>query len=116
VPLDDAQLAAVSEAVTAVISRDSKALRLLLDERDQDIYRWTRDYGAHGPVELVMPPGPPSGWAIDSSEVSREGGGGIWVVVEMWTREEGRSDLSLELKLQQDQGGWTARIHDLHVL
>jgi 7,8-dihydro-6-hydroxymethylpterin-pyrophosphokinase len=37
--------------------------------------------------------------------------------VGMWTRQEGRSDLTLELHLHRDdEGRWRPRILDLHVL
>jgi hypothetical protein len=39
------------------------------------------------------------------------------VVVPLWTIEEGRSDLSLELTVQQrPEGGYIVAIDDLHVL
>jgi 7,8-dihydro-6-hydroxymethylpterin-pyrophosphokinase len=39
------------------------------------------------------------------------------VAVGMWTRQEQRSDLTLELHLHRDEGErWQARILDLHVL
>jgi hypothetical protein len=110
-----AQLAEVERAVRAVVERDEERLNAIAPEGG-DLYRGTRDYGKHGTVELVMPPGPASEWNI---EVIAEAGDAsrTHVVVEMWTREEGRSDLSLTLELKEvAPRRWIASIHDLHVL
>ena len=73
-----------------------------------------RDYGRYGTVELVMPPGAPQDWDIDSTDTTN---GGKHVAVAMWTRQEGRSDLTLELRLDRsDDGRWRQRILGLHVL
>ena len=61
-----------------------------------------------------MPPGPPTQWLIGTIDMTD---GGKSVDVGMWTKQEGRSDLTLELELHEvgpDQ--WKATIHDLHVL
>ena len=43
--------------------------------------------------------------------------GGKHVAVGMWTRQERRSDLTLELRLHRDDTGrWRPQILDLHVL
>jgi hypothetical protein len=34
----------------------------------------------------------------------------------LWSREEGRSDLTLELTISRDGGRWNVEIDDLHVL
>jgi hypothetical protein len=39
-----------------------------------------------------------------------------WIVVPMWTAEEGRSDLSLELATFPTQDGHRLAVSDLHVL
>jgi hypothetical protein len=39
-----------------------------------------------------------------------------WIVVPMWTAEEGRSDLSLELAAVPTQDGHRLEVTDLHVL
>jgi hypothetical protein len=74
---------------------------------------WTRDYGSHGTVELVTPPGTPADWPI---ELPNAHDGTKHVVVDMWTRQEGRSDLSLELELERQSGRWATRALDQHVL
>ncbi len=75
---------------------------------------WTRDYGTYGDVELVIPPGAPAEWTIDTVDVLD---GSKSVDVEMWTKQEGRSDLTLELELREvAPGEWEPRILNLHVM
>ena len=104
-------LPSVEEGVRAVVDRDDDRLALMAPDVG-DLYLWTREYGSNG-VELVMPPGAPQDWDIDSVDTP---GGGKHVEVGMWTRQ-GRSDLTLELDLyRNDDGRWRPRILDLHVL
>ena len=106
-------LAAVEKAVRAVVDRVDERLALMAPD-SADLYLWTRDYGSYGDVELVMPPGTPRDWDIDWTDMRD---GGKHVAVAMWTRQEGRSDLTLELDLHRDDhGSWPTRILDLHVL
>jgi hypothetical protein len=96
-----------------VVDRDDERLAAIAPDTG-DLYRWTLDYGSHGVVEVVMPPGSPQDWDTDWTELYD---GGIHVAVGMWTRQEGRSDLTLELRLDRDADGrWQPRILDLHVL
>ncbi|MDP1850561.1 MAG: hypothetical protein Q8K79_22410 [Solirubrobacteraceae bacterium] len=103
----------VAEAVRAVVERDDERLSALAADA-ADLYLWTRDHGLYGEVELVIPPGAPSDWNIDW--IDRHDGS-KHVAVPMWTQQEGRSDLTLELELHVDEAGrWQARVLDLHVL
>jgi hypothetical protein len=111
--LPDDALRAVAEVVDIVVRHDADRLAGI-SAYDGDLYEWTRDYGHHGTVDLVLPPGAPRDWEIDWGE---QHNGGLWVVVTMWTHQEGRSDLSLEFRLhREDSGGWRAEISNLHVL
>lgn len=111
------ELAAVRTVVEALAGHDEAVLRSVgaLDN-GMDPYVWTRDYGTFGAVDLVVPPGDAStwsGWVVRSAD--RRG----WaaVVVDMWTEQEGRSDLSLELELERrPDGPVRAAFHGLHVL
>jgi hypothetical protein len=106
-------LLAIEEAVQAVVDHDHERLALLAPDAG-DLYVWTRDYGRHGVVDLVVPPGTAEHWDIHSTE---QHDGGKHVAVGMWTRQEGRSDLTLEVQLDRDNHGrWRPRILDLHVL
>jgi hypothetical protein len=112
-PAASPALLAVEEAVRAVVDHDAERLATLAPDAG-DLYLWTRDYGSHGTVELVMPPGRPEDWDTEWTDMVD---GGKHVAVGMWTRQEQRSDLTLELHLHRDEGErWQARILDLHVL
>ena len=65
-------LVAVQEAVQAVVEHDDGRLSLMAPEVG-DLYLWTRDYGKYGVVELVMPPGQPSEWSIDWTDMDDGG-------------------------------------------
>jgi hypothetical protein len=65
-----ASLLAVEEAVRAIVDCDDQRLALIADDVG-DVFLWTRDYGSHGAVELVMPPGPSRDWDIDSDQHER---------------------------------------------
>jgi len=111
--LSPAALVAVEEAVRAVVDHADERLALLAEDVG-DLYAWTRNYGSHGVVDLVVPPGTAKDWDIDSTNLHD---GGKHVAVGLWTRQEGRSDLTLELLLHCDEHGrWRPRIVDLHVL
>ncbi len=112
-PLAPDALLAVQDTVRAVVDHDDDRLALMAPDVG-DLYLWTRDYGKYGVVELVMPPGQPGEWSIDWVDMDD---GSKHVAVDMWTRQEGRSDLTLELELHQDDTGrWRPRVLDLHVL
>jgi hypothetical protein len=107
-------LAAVEEAVRAVVEHDDSRLSQIAPDFGDDLYMWTRDYGDYGVVELVMPPGDANEWSIDWTDMND---GGKDVAVDMWTRQEGHSDLTLELELHPDDTGrWRVQVLDLHVL
>ena len=107
-------LSVVEAVVRAVVGRDLEAIAAITSPKLDDLYEWTRDYGPYDEVELQVPSGPAATWEIDWLD---EHGGGKYVVVAMWTRQEGRSDLSLEMELQAGpDGDWQAEILNLHVL
>jgi len=111
--LPPAALAAIEEAVRAVAAADEQRLATLGADASE-LYTWTREYGAHGTVHVVVPPGGPNEWQIDAVDVVD---GTKHVAIEMWTREEGRSDLTLEVELRETGSDeWHVRILDLHVL
>jgi len=111
--LSPAALRAVEDAVRAVVAHDDERLRAIAPDVG-DLYTWTRDYGTYGDVDLVIPPGAPAEWRIDTVDVVD---GSKSVDVEMWTKQEGRSDLTLELELREvAPDEWEPRILNLHVM
>jgi hypothetical protein len=108
-------MAVTASAVRAVVEEDRPALEAMKAFDSGDPYEFTHEYGRWGDVHLVLPPGDPRTWAIN---VIR-GDDDDWLAVEvdMWTREEGRSDLTLELELwRQPDGSLRAEFHNLHVM
>lgn len=77
----------VEEAVRAIVTHDDERLSVLAPDTG-DLYHWTRDYGTHGTVDLVMPPGPAAEWDIEATDMAD---GGKHVAAGMWTKQEGRS-------------------------
>jgi hypothetical protein len=106
-------LHAVEDAVQAVVTHDDERLKVLAPDA-ADLYVWTRTYGSYGSIELLIPPGAPAQWRIETTDLVD---GRKHVAVEMWTKQEGRSDLTLELQLREvGPDEWEPRVLDLHVL
>ena len=111
--LPEGALHAIEDAVRAVVAHDEQRLREIAADAG-DLYVWARRYGSYDSVELVMPPGSVETWPLDVCDVDD---GSKHIIVDMWTEQEGRSDLSLELALRQAApGGWETRVLNLHVL
>jgi hypothetical protein len=115
--LTASELEAVAGVVHALVANDVGLLRSVgAYDGGADPYLWTRDYGDWGDVELVVPPGEPRDWSGDVMQWETEPGFSA-VTVDMWTAEEGRSDLTVELELTTTVDGSTVtRFKDLHVL
>ena len=93
--------------VLGVAAASILAERLVADEVVHDQVRWMsvlRSVSAlqmyqrsdHGPIEGEA-------WAW-------------WVVVDVWTAEEGRSDLSMEATLSDDGSDITVKVRTVHVM
>ena len=77
----------------------------------QEMARAIGEYG----MELVLPPD----YAFELMDVVevRDAKPPQWsVAMPLWTREEGRSDLSVEVTLITDAEGFRIEIDDIHVL
>lgn len=117
-PLTTAELAAVRDAVSAIVLEDYDRLVVMgAFVGGSDPYLWTHDYGAPGRhVHLKLPPGDPQDWEMHAVRFENEPNA-VSVDVDMWTTEEGRSDLTLGLVVRTDaQGRTTTTFRDLHVL
>lgn len=107
------QLRAVCAVTRALVDHDRSVLERIGALKDNtDPYEWTRDYGRWGTVSLIVPPGDPASWAIQANDSPT----GTFVAIEMWTRQEGRSDLTLELEIVDYQGETQVTFHNLHVM
>jgi hypothetical protein len=107
--LPDDAMDALAECVRSVVARQHAA-------PGDDLFIRTRDYGEHSRVHLGLPPGPPRDWEVDAVCVHAGSQPTYDVVVAMWTHEEGRSDLSLDVDLRLDGDRWVAKPRQLHVL
>jgi hypothetical protein len=113
--LTDVEMVATAAAVRAVVAHDRPALEAMGAYAHGDPYEFTREYGRWGVVHLVMPPGDPRTWVVNVTRDDDDGW--LAVEVEMWTREEGRSDLTLELELEaQPDGALRSAFSNLHVM
>lgn len=75
-----------------------------------DLGLWVRDY----PADLVDLP--EEGWQL-SEAVPVPGQAGVWfVVVPLWTRQEGRSDLSMEATVVERGDEVDVQVDNIHVL
>lgn len=112
--LEPSQRSAVVAAVEVVVGRDVEAVRALLDEGAgpaEEFWEWVEG------IELAVPPGPFEDWEVDAL---RTDDGSLDVHVDMWGIEEGEAvplDETLRMRLAPGaDGGWMARLEDLHVL
>jgi hypothetical protein len=114
--LSDADRAAVVRLVDALVREDRIALEAAGGYRspDDDPYLWTRSYGRWDRVDLVMPPGDPLHWA--GGVLRGDDGEPFGVVVDMWTEQEGPSELSLEADLHRAGTHVMAHFNNLHVM
>ena len=111
------KLHAQSASVPEIIEQLIQTHELLSEAMpDGDPYHWTHDYGRWGSVDLIAPPGEPRHWA---GGVIRRDEPPAWtgIIVDMWTAQEGPSDLSLEAELVAGpDGAPTLRFDNLHVM
>lgn len=80
------------------------------DPTDTSIGRWIEDY----PAKLVDLPA--EGWAYSEHAPWVNVPGSWWVIVPLWTAEEGRSDLSMEATVWDDGSSVAAKVDNVHVM
>ena len=104
----------LSTVVDRIAAGDFEGLkRDGIDQRpDADLSLWIRGYGETGATILPLPN---EAWAHAQAWQNDEAG--VWsVVIDLWTAEEGRSDLSLEATLIEAPSELLVQIDDIHVL
>jgi hypothetical protein len=77
---------------------------------DTSVGQWIEEY----PASLVDLP--PEAWSLSEHGEWANTPGSWWVIVPLWTAEEGRSDLSLEATVWDDGTSMTAKIDMVHVM
>lgn len=80
------------------------------DPTDTSIGRWIEDYPAHL-VDL-----PSEAWDYSTYGQWEGAPESSWVIVPLWTAEEGRSDLSMEATIWDDSATIVARLDGVHVM
>lgn len=75
-----------------------------------DIGYWIEDYPA------VLASLPDEAWDLSKAGHVEGRPGCYWFVLDLWTAEEGRSDLSMEGEILETADGITVLVHDVHVL
>jgi hypothetical protein len=114
--LSDVELALLVRFVRALVDHDESVLRESGAYDDGgDPYMFTRHWRLWDHVDLVMPPGEPRTWEMG---VVRDGSTlPASIAFDMFTAQEGRSDLTLEVHLVGSvDGALTLRFGSLHVM
>jgi hypothetical protein len=106
---------ALSEVVERLAALDYQGLkRHGIDPfPDSDLSVWVRNYGDAG---ATIVPLPDEAWAEADAGPVDDRPGQWWVVLRLWTREEGMSDLSLETTVTESRGGIVVVINGVRVL
>jgi hypothetical protein len=114
---------ALSAMVDRLVAGDYEGLKRdgIDPYEDRDLGLWIREYGrAPGTDErgrATLAPLPEEAW--ESAEVVSEDPGPprVWgIVIDLWTAEEGRSDLSLEAEVTETSNGFAVTVTDIHVM
>lgn len=81
-----------------------------VDSSDARIGHWIDGYSARL-VDL-----PPEAWAFSDYGETHGKPGYWWVIVDLWTAEEGRSDLSMEATVYDDGHEVRVEVNDVHMM
>ena len=114
--LSDGELTALVRFVRALVDHDEAVLRESgAYDGGGDPYMYTRGWRLWDHVDLIMPPGEPRTWEMS---VYREGSSlPAAIDFDMFTAQEGRSDLTLQVHLVAGaDGALLVRFGDLHVM
>ena len=106
---------ALSEVVERLAALDYQGLKRdgIDPFPDSDLSLWIRNYGEAG---ATIVPLPGEAWAEANAGQVDSRPGQWWVVLRLWTREEGMSDLSLEATVTEARGGVMVVIKDIRAL
>ncbi|WP_437673152.1 DUF7668 domain-containing protein [Sorangium sp. So ce131] len=90
----------------AEMAADGRAGRLSAEELRRTIEQYGRT--------LILLPD--EAWALVDEYPHANAPGTVALDLPLWTKEEGRSDLTLSLSATKEMNGWVLHIDDLHVL
>jgi hypothetical protein len=113
--LSEDELAALVRFMRALVDHDEAVLREAGAYDQGDPYEFTRRWRLWDHVDLIMPPGEPRTWQMHVYR--REEALPASIDFDMFTVQEGRSDLTLEVDLLAGaDGGPVVRFGSLHVM
>lgn len=102
----------LARVVDLVAADDLEGLRrdpqILLADQDDPLY-WVSDH----PATVV--PLPDEAWRF-AKAIPRDDGRRWYVMVDLWTAEEGRSDLTLEAEVREHRDGLVIEVENIHVM
>ena len=109
-PVPERFRAALSRIVDRIVAGDYEGLaRDHTSDPDSDLGLWARQY----PATFVSLP--PEAWE-HADALYRPERDDWHVVLPLWSAEEGRSDMCLELTVRERSAGLEIEINDLHVM
>jgi hypothetical protein len=106
-------LGAVEKVVELLVNNEFEALSALTNGIRLDSTQMSEAISSYG-RNLVMPP-TGAYMSMDAIEVTGAKPRKWSVVMPLWTREEGRSDLAVELTLVERVGHWDVELDDIRV-
>jgi len=88
---------------------------------EADLGLWIREYGrapgSDEPGRATLVPLPDEAWESAEAICVAPGPPRVWAfVVDLWTAEEGRSDLSMEGEVTETPNGLAVVVSDIHVM
>jgi hypothetical protein len=103
----------LSRVVDLVAANDVEGLRhdsqIVLADPIDPLY-WVREY----PATVVALPD--DAWQFADVYTVGDGASTWYVVLDVWTAEEGRSDLSLEAEIRETPEGLVVQVENIHVM
>ena len=114
---------ALAQVVDRLVAGDFEGLKRdgIDPYPDSDLGVWIREYGrtpgSDDPGRATLVSLPEETWQYAEVVFEDAGPPRKWsVVVDLWTAEEGRSDLSMEADVIDGPAGLQVRVHDIHVM
>jgi hypothetical protein len=102
------------DIASALVARDYAAIETLTRRRRLSAEAMTTAVNQYGRT-LIMPP-PEEFEKLDCVEVRGANPRTFGIRFDLWTKEEGRSDLTLEFTVRGNDDSYEVEVDDLHVL
>ena len=122
-PVPDRLRPALAEVVDRLVAGDFEGLKRdgIDPVPDSDLGLWIREYGrAPGtdePGRATLVSLPDEAWDVAELIAELPGPPRVWTVdVDLWTVEEGRSDLTMQAEVTETPDGLKVVVQDIHVM